>query len=174
MFCMQSLRSCSEACEQKEGIISQLRSRGIHDCTDDWFMTDISPRWGREVGLANSYPKLFWVGSCATSLGMSSEHNPESTRSLGNVAGGGRWSLLWTCNVTTGKKTKKVSIASLTGQNQITCIDYCNSQVMRTDLRMVLTASLLRFASLRARIPLHQAWIRIADCRILRYLVFWL
>lgn len=107
MFCMQSLRSCSEACEQKEGIISQLRSRGVHDCTNDWFITDISPRWGREVALANSYPKLFWVGSCATSLGTSSEHNPGSTRSLGNVAGGGRWSLLWTCNVTTGKKTKQ-------------------------------------------------------------------
>lgn len=85
-------------------------------------MTDISPRWGREVALANSYPKLFWAGSCATSLGTSSERSPGSTRSLGNVAGGGRWSLLWTCNSDHRQKNKtKVSIASLTGQNQIAC-----------------------------------------------------
>lgn len=63
--------------------------------------------------------------------------------------------------VTTVGKNKSGHRLSLTGQNHIT--DYCASHVMHTDLRMVLAASLLRFASLRAKIPLHQAWILIAD-----------
>lgn len=100
MFCMHSLRRCSDAWGDR-GVVRVCRSVCV--CV----RVSPPPPSGQEAASASSCPAHSWADSSAASWGRSSGRNPESIRSPGSAPCGGKWSLWWTWGGKFGRSFQK-------------------------------------------------------------------